>query len=185
MLNLIDGYNFIFKIPRLERAAETDTLEKAREELISLLARYKLISGQDFTVVFDGREQAVAPPGVSKEKYTPGHLEQSIVQGIKVIFSKATTADEDIISLLQGFPNPKEITVVTSDNAILRAARSHGCPTAPPEEFYKKITRTLKKEKFGDAKEPGGKYQDLQEHEVKYWLKYFKDRLGEGGVKGQ
>lgn len=173
MLNLIDGYNFIFKIPRLERVTETASLEKAREGLISLLARYKIISGQDFTVVFDGREQKELMPGPSEQ----------FVQGIKVIFSKATTADEDIISLMQVFPNPKEITVVTSDNAILRAAKRHGCPAIPPEEFYKKITRTLKKEKLGDTKEPSGKYQELQEHEVSYWLKYFKERLGKGGVK--
>ncbi len=171
MLNIIDGYNFIFKIPRLEKAADTASLEKAREELLSLLSRYKLISGQDFTVVFDGRGQ--------KEEI-PGPTEQ-LVQGIKVIFSKATTADEDIISLMQTFPNPKEITVVTSDNTILRAATKYGCPTSPPEEFYKKITRTLKKEKFAPGKEPSAKYQGLMEHEVQYWLKYFREKPEGGG----
>jgi len=62
MLNVIDGYNFIFKIPRLEGAVERSSLEKAREELLSLLARYKLITNQDFTVVFDGREGVSARP---------------------------------------------------------------------------------------------------------------------------
>lgn len=171
MLNVIDGYNFIFKIPRLEGAVERSSLEKAREELLSLLARYKLITNQDFTVVFDGREQ---------KGYQPGPAEQ-LFQGIKVMFSKATTADEDIISLIQVFPNPGEITVVTSDNSILRAARRSGCHTSPPDEFYKKVTSTLKKEKFTSTKEPSGKYQGLPEHEVKYWLKYFRGRLeGEG-----
>jgi predicted RNA-binding protein with PIN domain len=174
MLNLIDGYNFVFKIPRLEGVVEKESLERAREELLALLARYKLISGQDFTVVFDGREQKEYALG------GPGPTEQ-FVQGIKVIFSKAATADEDIISLIERFPNPKEITVVTSDNAILKAAGRQGCHTSPPEEFYKKITRLLKKEKFTTpSKEPTGKYQDLQEHEVKYWLKYFQERLEEG-----
>lgn len=171
MLNLVDGYNFIFKIPRLEGVVERESLERAREELISLLARYKLISGQDFTVAFDGREQKEYPPG-STERF---------IQGIKVMFSRASTADEDIISLIQVFPNPKEVTVVTSDNSILRAATRAGCHTSPPEEFYKKITRTLKKEKFGPTKEPTGKYQELPEHEVNYWLKFFQERLkGEG-----
>lgn len=172
MLNVIDGYNFIFKITRLEGVVERESLERAREELISLLARYKLISGQDLTVVFDGREQ---------KEQLPGPTEQ-FVQGIKVIFSKAVTADEDIISLIERFPNPKEITVVTSDNSILKAATRQGCHTSPPEEFYRKITRLLKKEKFTTpGKEPTGKYQDLQEHEVKYWLKYFQERLEGGG----
>ncbi|HHT9120973.1 MAG TPA: NYN domain-containing protein [Candidatus Hypogeohydataceae bacterium YC41] len=173
MLNIIDGYNFIFKIPRLEALIESVSLEKAREELLSLLSRYKLISKQDFTVVFDGRGQ---------KEYQSGSLPASSeFQGVKVLFSKDVTADEDIISLMQVFPNPKEITIVTSDNGILNAARRRGCHTSHPEEFYKKITHTLKKEKFTSTREPSSKFQELQEHEVKYWLKYFQERLeGEG-----
>jgi predicted RNA-binding protein with PIN domain len=171
MINIIDGYNFIFKIPRLETVVDSASIEKAREELLSLLSRYKLISRQEFTVVFDGRGQKESEAGLS-----PAPSEH---QGIKVIFSKTGTADEDIISLLQVHPNPKEVTIVTSDNGILKAARSRGCHVSPPEEFYKKITRTLKKERFTSTKEPSSKFQELQEHEVKYWLKYFQERLGE------
>ncbi|MFN3467211.1 MAG: NYN domain-containing protein, partial [Candidatus Brocadiales bacterium] len=154
-----------------EGVVERASLEKAREELISLLAHYKLISNQDFTVVFDGREQKEYPP-VPMEQFS---------QGIRVMFSKATTADEDIISLTERFPNPKEITVITSDNSILRATARAGCHTSPPEEFYKKITLTLKKEKFTPTREPTGKYQELPEHEVKYWLKFFQKKLKGGG----
>ncbi len=167
MLNIIDGYNFIFKITRLEEAVESFGLERGRTQLLSLLASYKLLTGQDFTVVFDGREQQDFPLSTQTEQY---------FQGIKVVFSKTTTADEDIISLIQLFPNPKEITVVSSDNAVKRAASRLGCHTNPPEDFYKKIRRTLKREKFSPTKEPTGKYQELSEHDIKYWLKFFQEK---------
>lgn len=168
MLVIIDGYNFIFGVPSLEAVLDRGKMEQAREALLNLLARYKATRGEDFTVVFDGRalEGDVSP-------------QQKVFQEIKVVFSRGTTADEDIKALIQDSPHPKDIMVVTSDRGILGFARGYGCQTAQPRDFYKNITQTFKKGKVS-TKEPLGKYQGLEQGEVDYWLRFFKTRWEKG-----
>ncbi len=164
---IIDGYNLIFAVPTLERVVDKESMEMARETLLEALSRYKEKSRQEFTVVFDGRAQ-------EGEDFGPS--EKQVRGGINVLFSKGTTADEDIMNLISSLPNPRNMCIVTSDKGIIREARASGCQVTEPQEFYKKITGPSKKEKTRPRAEPMAKYQGPSENEVDYWLKLFKSK---------
>ena len=167
---VIDGYNLIFGVPALENVLDKGNMAQARERLLLLLARHKATSNQDITVVFDGRARAEGRPAA---QFASGEFE-----GIRVIFSRTTTADEEIKDIIGTSPNPRELCIVTSDKGILSSARAAGCHATPPETFYKKITAPFKKEKLAPAKEPMSKYKGLTTEEVEYWLEYFKGPRG-------
>ncbi len=168
---VIDGYNVIFAVPELEKILDRDDMETAREALLAALSQYKDKSRQEFTVVFDGKAQegeGLEPP------------QKQLREGINVAFTKGTTADEDIEELISTSPGPRNICVVTSDKRILRAARSSGCRTAKPMEFYDTIARhpgragKSGKKRTGPRAEPAAKYQGVPEGEVNYWLRLFR-----------
>ncbi|MFQ5862843.1 MAG: NYN domain-containing protein [Candidatus Brocadiales bacterium] len=164
---IIDGYNLIFAVPALEKVLDRESMETARETLLTALSRHKITSGQEFTVVFDGRAQEGEGQGPSQKQ---------IRGGISVIFSKSTTADEDIENLINSSSNPKNMCIVTSDKSILKAAKASGCRVTRPRDFYKKITQPLKKGRVLPRAEPMVKYQGPSEEEVDYWLKLFKTK---------
>lgn len=179
MHNLIDGYNVIFAVPALEEALDREDMETARAALVAALASHKDTSRQEFTVVFDGKTQE----GEGVEHEYP--LKESR-GGVSVIFTKGITADDEIVRLVSASRHPRNICVVTSDNKILRAARSSGCRTATPREFYDRITRPpgragksgssgkSGKTHAGSRAEPAAKYHGVPEGEVNYWLRRFR-----------
>lgn len=174
MHNVIDGYNVIFAVPALEEILDREDMETARAALVATLASHKDTSRQEFTVVFDGKTQE----GESLE-----HPQKQLREGINVIFTKGITADDEIVRLVSDSRHPRNICVVTSDNKILRAARSSGCRTATPLEFYDRITRPpgragksgkSGKNRAGSRAEPAAKYHGVPEGEVNYWLRRFR-----------
>jgi predicted RNA-binding protein with PIN domain len=146
-------------------------METARAALVAALASHKDTSRQEFTVVFDGKTQE----GESLE-----HPQKQLREGINVIFTKGITADDEIVRLVSDSRHPRNICVVTSDNKILRAARSSGCRTVTPMEFYDRITRPpgragkSGKNRAGGRAEPAAKYHGVPEGEVNYWLRRFR-----------
>ncbi len=170
MHNVIDGYNVIFAVPELEKILDRDDMETAREALLAALSQFKDKSRQEFTVVFDGKAQE----GEGLE-----HPQKQLREGINVAFTEGTTADEDIEELISTSASPRNICVVTSDKRILRAARSSGCRTAKPMEFYDRIVRPSGKsgkKRTGPRAEPAAKYQGVPEGEVNYWLRLFRTK---------
>lgn len=166
---IIDGYNCIFAVPELEQVLDRESMEMAREALVTMLSRHKGAGRQEFTVVFDGR---------AEEGEHPGPAERQIREGINVLFSKGVSADEDIIGIINSSSNPRDMCIVTSDNGIIRAARASGCRIAKPDEFYKEIAPSSKKKGKSPHAEPTVKYHGPAESEVDYWLKLFKTKWG-------
>ena len=166
---IIDGYNFIFAVPELEQVLDRESMEMAREALLTLLSRHKGASRQEFTVVFDGR---------AEEGEYPGPAERQVREGINVFFSRGTSADEDIVGIINSSSNPRDMCIVTSDNGIIRAAKASGCRIAKPGEFYEEIAPSSKKKGKPSHTEPTVKYHGPTESEVDYWLKIFKTNWG-------
>lgn len=166
---IIDGYNVVFGVPELEQVLEKENMEMARETLLEVLSRHKGTSRQEFTVVFDGRVE-------EGERFGPSQKE--VRGGVNVLFSKGVSADEDIINIINSSPNPKNMCIVTSDNGIIKAAKTSGCRVSKPVEFYKKIAPPSKKKSKPSRAEPKVKYQGPTENEVDYWLKLFKTKWG-------
>jgi predicted RNA-binding protein with PIN domain len=149
---IVDGHNLIGKMPSISLADPCD-----EEKLIAKLAQHLLSQRQKCTVVFDkGREFGIVP--------------QQIGAKLQVIFAPpGTSADTIIIDMIRQDPNPKGLTIVSSDNEIRQTARSRRARLVSAEDFAEELEsspRKPQKKASGD-----GRFDDI---EIEEWLDYFK-----------
>lgn len=115
MALLIDGYNLLHA-SGIFPAGGSPTLERARVALLDFLA--ERLPAKEFartTIVFDAVQ---APPGLPRE------LSHS---GLAVRFARrGGSADELLEELIAAEPDPRNLTVVSSDHRVQRAARQRG-----------------------------------------------------------
>ena len=62
MLIIIDGYNFIFTVPELERHVKVNNIEPVRDHVISLFSKYKEKKRCNVILVFDGNYTEISLP---------------------------------------------------------------------------------------------------------------------------
>jgi predicted RNA-binding protein with PIN domain len=168
MLIIIDGYNFIFTVPALEKYVEINRIEPVRDYVISLLSKYKEVKHYDVIVVFDGNYTQAALP--KRQTYC----------GITVIYSKSgINADTEIKNITSLCQNPKDTHIVTYDNDIKRHVKKCGCHIIEPKALYKEILEILNKDKKNASDEPEGKQKGPSEDDARYWKDIFKDISGE------
>src|SRR3990172_5267736 len=118
---IVDGYNFIGK----QKGLRGD-IEGRREELIRLLARYRVVKGYSVTVVFDGERS-----GGQDE-----HGE--IREGVHVVFSRnGESADLVISRMAQELGNA--CIVVSSDREVARATQRSGGVAITISEFERRL----------------------------------------------
>ncbi len=79
---LVDGYNVIRRAPELA-ARERESLQAGREALCRLLSTAARLSGDRFTVVFDGAQGGGSLPGGP---------------GVRVIFSSRRERADDVLA---------------------------------------------------------------------------------------
>jgi len=150
---IIDGHNLIGKMSGISLADPHD-----EEKLIDSLARHLHFRNQKVTVVFDK-----AAAGDIGPRYYIGR--------ILVIFAPPeSSADAIIIDMIKEDPNPKGLTVISSDNEIRRCARSRRARVMTAEEFARKL------ESPDSRRRPYSKNEDKDEFDVEDWLQYFKRR---------
>ncbi len=103
-------------------------MEKAREEFIDLMIKYKLIKAHDITIVFDGY------------KAGQGNENKTVRGGVMVIYSKlAEKADEVIKRIIT--KDRKEWIVVTSDRDIVNHAWAVNSIPVPSDAFIRIVSR--------------------------------------------
>ncbi|HHT9136124.1 MAG TPA: NYN domain-containing protein [Candidatus Wunengus sp. YC60] len=164
MLIIIDGYNFIFTVPELERHVKVNHIEPVRDHVISLLSKYKEEKHCNVTLVFDGNYTEASLP--KKQTY----------MGITVIYSKSgISADTEIKNITSLCQNPRDVSIVTYDNDIKRHVKKCGCPIIEPKAMYKEILEVLDKDKKNKSDEPEGKRNGPSEKDAKYWKDVFKN----------
>ncbi len=151
---IIDGYNMIRRID-FYRAKFNQSAEKGRDALVVQLANFRRNSQSHIIVVFDG-DSAGNPKS-----------------GIKTIFSKSQTADDVIKKMVDKDKHLFAITVVSSDLAVMRYAKSCGCEVISSEDFHKKIS-TLKNDTMDEFKEKND--PQLSSKEIAQWLDIFNKR---------
>jgi predicted RNA-binding protein with PIN domain len=118
---IIDGNNLIGKIPSIKNLQRKNR-QASREKLANLLGRYFSKGRNMVTLHFDG------------------HVNETInVAGIKIKYSGSKTADDKIKNEIERSRNPKNITVVTSDNNVAQFARVCSCQVIKSEDFSKKL----------------------------------------------
>jgi predicted RNA-binding protein with PIN domain len=128
---IVDGYNVIFAWDELKRLAK-DSIDSARDRLISTLSSFAGYRGCELVLVFDGY----------KVKGNPGTREED--QGIRVAYTRENeTADQYIEKLVHDIGKNYSVKVATSDGLIQLAALRLGVIRMSSRELKSEVDRTL------------------------------------------
>ena len=124
---LVDGMNLIGSRPD----RWWNDPDRAVRRLIGELDRFAAATGDDVTVVVDRR-----PPDVD-----PGHH-----GAVRVAFASRhgrNAADDEIVTMVAGDPDPAAGRVVTSDRRLAERVRDLGAGVEPSSRFRRRIDRVL------------------------------------------
>lgn len=169
MLIIIDGYNLALTVPGLDAGTKSVDFAQLRDNLISLLVRYRSVKGYEMKVVFDGAS------------YDGRHslTHKRLVSGVEVIFSGASSnADAVIKKLASERRDPGNICIVTSDKEIKNFVKRCGNTVLDTKKFYREVLNTISAETDSDD-EPQCKFVPPSKEEVEYWLRVFMDKPGD------
>lgn len=159
---IIDGHNLIGKMPDISLKDPDDEV-KLTMRLKSWVAESKK---RQVTLFFDGGTMG-------------SHLNRLSSRNLKVIFAPSgKTADSLIINHLRKLKNPREYTLITSDQEIINAAKSLRIRAMLSEEFIERMGFVfVEREAKGEVKTAvsAEKPEDptLSETEVQEWLDLF------------
>ncbi len=118
---LIDGMNVIGSRPTGWWRDRPGAMRALSEEL----GEFARATGDELTVIFDGRPfELEAPAGVSVEFATR---------------RGPNAADDDIAALVEGDPEPGELTVVTSDRTLAGRVRGAGGAVVGAADFRRRL----------------------------------------------
>jgi len=124
---LVDGMNLIGSRPD----RWWNDPDRAVRRLIGELDRFAAATGDDVTVVFDRR-----PPDVD-----PGHH-----GAVRVAFASRrgrNAADDEIVTMVAGDPEPAAGRVVTTDRRLAERVRDLGAGVEPVSRFRRRVDRVL------------------------------------------
>src|SRR5262245_10599644 len=165
---LIDGYNLLHAAAMVQRDYRPGDLLRCRTRLLKLLlGKLSAAEIQATTVVFDARD----PP--------PDRPAQIVVSGIRVLFANpGGDADVLIQNWLSHHPSPRQVTLVSSDRALQRAARNSGAKFVGSEEFIgtlerRKGSRTGPRRRLSESDDNSSRERRSSAGQVAYWLKVF------------
>lgn len=128
---LVDGYSLLHNWPGLA-AGQPRHSERARDELVRVLAQYQDATGDPVTVFFDG-----AGPSVSAQK-------SQFSREIEVLFSRAgQTADDLIERAAYRFQPYGQVLVVTDDLAERETVGALGGLVSSCAHFIDSIEKAL------------------------------------------
>ena len=171
MSYLIDGYNLVHAMGLLPGKVGPTGLEKARLGLLGLLRSVYADEATAVTVVF---EAANAPPGA------PGEEEY---QGIHVRFAvKQEQADDLIETLIRHDSAPRQLTVVSDDHRIQRAAQRRHCIVSGCADYLEWLERH-RRERRRSQREPSPKPESLSQEETQHWLREFASLQNDPNLK--
>ncbi|MCB8943153.1 MAG: NYN domain-containing protein [Ardenticatenaceae bacterium] len=156
---LIDGHNLIAKIPDLSLNEEHDELELALKLKSWASANRK----RKVTVVFD--------------RGMPGGTARMLSnRDVTVIFApQGQTADSLLIARIKQIPHPPEYTLVSSDQAIIAAAKKRKMRHILSEEFAGRLGYDERLIVPSEPSVPTSKPDDvvLSDAEINEWLDMF------------
>jgi len=126
---LIDGYNLLHAAGYIPRKATTAHLERARQRLYRFLAaRLSEAERQRTTIVFDVRRHRDIIPGWET------HSGMTIRNAVDV-----ADADTLIEQLIRDHSAPKQLSVVSSDRRLHRAARTRRAQAIDSDQFLQRM----------------------------------------------
>jgi predicted RNA-binding protein with PIN domain len=162
MALLIDGYNLLnvtdlFGVP----AGGETALHASRRALLDFLSRsLDARTRAQTTIVFDA---GGAPPGLPRTL---------LHEGITAQFARQhSDADELMEEIIDSHPDPKSLTVISSDHRIQRAARRRGAAYVDSERWYAEVRA------MANAAATARPAEDkLTPDQVSFWLDQFGEK---------
>jgi uncharacterized protein len=163
MAYLVDGFNLIYKFPDLESLMYEHMLYEARLGLLRKLKEYMKITNAKVIVVFDGKKEKALE--IKNERFGL----------IDVYYSLEYSADFLIKQFVKKDPNPRMITVVTSDKDIVGYVTRYRAKVQSSEEFAEHMNKTL--QKWIEERTPEKEENPvLSDEELGFWERLFKGR---------
>lgn len=163
MAYLVDGFNLIYKFPDLEGLMYEHKLSEARLGLLARLKEHMKLTGAKISVVFDGKKEKMLE--ITSERFG----------SIDVYYSLEYSADFLIKEFVKKDPNPRMITVITSDKDIIAYVTRFRAKVRTSEEFAEHMNKTVAKwmEERTPEKEDN---PELTDEELGFWERLFKNR---------
>ncbi|OHB67864.1 MAG: hypothetical protein A2Y77_01895 [Planctomycetes bacterium RBG_13_62_9] len=155
-MTIIDGDNLLWALRQTFEEREIAT----EIELCRALSRYFALTGELGQVIFDG-----AGPS--------DRSEFDKIANPEIIFAGFHhDADTVIEEKLGASTSPRQLTVVSSDRRLRKAAATRKATALKSEEFWEQVRRELQRRKPG-KKEPEEKREGLTDSETDRWLEVF------------
>lgn len=155
---LIDGYNLLHASGVFGGVRGARGFEASRQALLDEIARLLGDAASTATVVFDAAD---APPGLP---------DRSRHEGIAVRFARDyESADALIEEIIEDHQSPTALTVVSSDNRVMAAARRRRAKPVGSDEWFTNLRAAARTARYGhDTKppEPGPEGAEA-------WKRYF------------
>ena len=155
-MTIIDGHNLLWALDQTlgEREITTEI------ELCRALSRYFAATGEQGQVIFDG-----SGPNDTMEFETIANPE---------VFFAGFRYDADgvIEERIKASTSPRQLTVVSSDRRLRKAAAARKATTIKCERFWEQVRKELARSK-PRKKEPEAKREGLTESETDKWLEVF------------
>ena len=159
---LIDGYNFLFTVGLAAEHAGPGTLARSRTALLNFVV--KVVEPRELSRTVIIYDAANSPPGLPSEERH---------RGIRVLFAvKHADADALIEELIASDHSPRQLTVVSSDHRLQRAARRRRADPIDSDRWYQESLDRVRRLKDADPADvkPAA---PLSEAEVQGWLDEF------------
>ena len=156
---IIDGYNVIYRVPRLHKLMDT-SLEKARGALLRYCAEWITMRNDvwQFCVVFDGDSSVADSYGQT-------------ARGVRAIYSRTKeAADDRILSLIAERGKTARYVVVTDDNRVLAGAVERNAATMSSIQFASVLGRQ-RRETRGDTAGHDKELSPREEKDINEGLK--------------
>jgi hypothetical protein len=115
----------------------------------------------------------ISGPGAGVKPVTGPPSTLTVPANVTIRYSgKGREADEVIAMLVRHSTSPRRLMVVSSDKAILKAARKRKCKTLSSEEFLQHLVTDAEvvPRTSGPVPKPAG---SLSDHQVEAWLSVF------------
>jgi predicted RNA-binding protein with PIN domain len=155
---LIDGYNLLHASGVFGGVRGPRGFEASRLALLGELARLLGDAASGAMVIFDAAD---APPGLP---------ERTVHEGVSVRFARGyDSADALIEELIEAHQSPTALTVVSSDNRVIAAARRRRAKPVGSDEWFAGLRAAHRtSDRSHDAKppEPGPEGAEA-------WKRYF------------